>query len=108
MEMAEEYISVVVAESFTVLGAMVSSISHWLTSRNSARTHKLEKYVMQLGDQVKSYWYLERLYAHELSELKKCNEETTLKRNRAKIADQVGVRPKMTANDVDKLLEDIR
>lgn len=106
--MVDEYISIIIAGSFTVLGAIISSVASWLTSRNNKRIHKLEKYVTQLGDQVKSYWRLERLYAHKLAELERCNEETILRKNRTYIAEQMGVRPKMTANDVDKLLNDIR
>lgn len=92
---------------FVLAGTLLGGLSTWLITRDAKRLNELEKAVSKMALQIKAYWHLEKLYTQEMSKLTGIHENTILINNRDKIKNLGFDRPKMTANDVDKLLDDL-
>ena len=86
---------------------MVGVLSHWLITRDSKKIDKLERNIVKLSQQVKSYWNLEKLYSKEVSRLTGVSDTTILKKYRDEVENLGFERPKMTSNDVDKIKDSI-
>ena len=100
---------------FTLAGVLIGSFVSWLCARDAKKMDelkgdnlKLRHNLKKMGEQIKSYWTLERMCAHELSKHIGKNEETILKDNRQIIESRGFERPTMTSNDVDNIYRDCK
>lgn len=106
--MADNVISAVLA----LVGVLFGSLTTWLCSRDSRKMERLKeentllkRYLCIMGDQIKSYWRLEKKYAQDLAAEKDGNKRTFLIEYRKQIVNEGGEKPYMTADEVDKILK---
>lgn len=97
----------------TLIGVIIGTLTTWLTSRDARKMERLKdqvqslkKQILLIGEQTKSYWNLERIYAQDLASERHKNEETILKEYRTKIEEDGYKRPTMTENDINKILRE--
>ncbi len=92
---------------FALVGTVIGGAVTWLVSRDKRRSDKMYKTLMLFSEQIKSYWYLEKLYSNDMASLKSSSEKTIQMQYREKVEKMGYERPTMTANEVKKRIDDI-
>jgi hypothetical protein len=92
----------------TIVGAVISAVITSIASKKERNLIKLKSKAERLGSQVISYWNLEKKYCEEVGSLTSKTPLTVMKEFRLKVKNDEYERPKMTENDVKKLLEEIK
>lgn len=111
--------SVIINGIFTLAGVFIGGVISYLTARDKKEVAALNRQIKELQEnnnihktqiislcnQVSAYWNIEKAYSEEIASITQKNAKTILQKRRDSIAAKGFVRPSLTSNDVNKILE---
>lgn len=97
----------IVTGLFTIGGTLIGALASIASAKINQRANTKDKVITRLASQVKAYWALEQEYVLELQDYQGTSKTKIKASYREKVREKGYDMPNMTANDVDKLIDNM-
>lgn len=89
---------------FTIIGVSIGGLIAYISNKDIISKRIMKEDLKILGEQVISYWNLEKLYSEEIAKNNKTTSRAIIIEYRTKMVENQYIRPTMTEKEVKKIL----